>query len=97
MIKMRNKLTNLAKRREYLIAEAAAQRLMLVQQVEPFRAPLILADRGLSAVSYIKSHPAWAASSGIALFAAGRSSHIGKWLQRGWVAWQVLSRLRTKQ
>ncbi len=96
MTKMRNKLTNLAKRRECLIAEAAAQRLMLVQQIEPLRAPLILADRGLSAVSYIKSHPAWVSGASIALLAAVRPSHIGKWLQRGWLAWQVLCRLRAK-
>lgn len=99
---MRNKLTdlklaNLAKRREHLIAEAAAQRLMLKQQIEPLRAPLILLDRGISAVRYVKNHPAWALSTSVALLTVARPSRLSKWLQRGWVTWQVLCRLRARQ
>jgi hypothetical protein len=56
---MNKKLRNLAERRESLVAEAAAQRLLIAQNIETWRTPLGLADRGLAAVSYIKSHPVW--------------------------------------
>jgi YqjK-like protein len=93
---MSKKLVNLAKRREHLIAEASAQRLMLTQHIEPLRASLDLADRGLTAVSYVKSHPVWTASAGIALLTLVRPNRVGRWLQRGWLAWQVLRRFQTK-
>jgi hypothetical protein len=91
---MSNKLHNLAKRREFLIAEAAAQRLLLAQHIEDWRAPLVLADRGLAALSYIKNHPVSVASAGIGLFTAAGSSRVGKWFQRGWLAWQIVRKLR---
>jgi YqjK-like protein len=93
---MRNKLTNLAKRREHLVAQAAGQRLLLAQSVEAWRAPLALADRGLAVVSYIKIHPAWMVGTSVALLTVARPSRVGKWFQRGWVAWQVVRRLRGK-
>jgi hypothetical protein len=93
---MSKKLTSLAKRREHLIAEASAQRLILAQHIEPLRATLGLADRGLAAVSYVKSHPVRAASVGIALLTAIRPNRAVKWLRRGWLAWQVLRRFQTK-
>lgn len=93
---MNNKLTSLAKRREHLIAEAATQRLMLTQHIEPLRATLVLADRGLAAVRYIKSHPAWMVSASLVFLTVMRSSQVGKWLQLGWLVWQVLRRLGTK-
>jgi len=92
---MSNKLRNLAERREHLITEAAKQRLMLSQNIETLRAPLVLADRGLAAVCYIKSHPMWVAGvgAGVGLLTIVRPSRIGKWFQSGLLMWQVLRRL----
>jgi YqjK-like protein len=91
---MNKKLRNLAERRETLVAEAAAQRLLMAQNVETWRKPLAIADRGLAAVSYIKSHPILTAGTSLGLFTVMRSSSASKWFQRGWLVWQVVRRLR---
>ena len=90
---MSDKLIRLAERRERLIAQAAAQRMALAQNIEPWRVPLALADQGLTALRYIKSHPAWIVGGGI-LFAMLRPGSVGKWLRRGWVTWQIINKLR---
>ncbi|MDO9272473.1 MAG: YqjK-like family protein [Rugosibacter sp.] len=96
-----NELTRLAARREQLIAQAAAQRMALAQSIEPWRAPLALADQGLVVVRLIKSRPAWLVGAAALFLAvlrpAGlRSGHIGKWLRRGWVTWQIVQNLSRK-
>lgn len=83
----------LAERRERLIAQAAAQRATLAQCIEPWRAPLARVDQGLNLLRTVKHHPAWIVG-GVALFAVLRPARVVKWLRRGWVAWQVLHRLR---
>ncbi len=92
---MNEKLIRLAERRERLIAQAAAQRMALAQNIEPWRKPLARVDQGLDALRYIKSHPAWIVGGGI-LLAALRPGRIGKWLGRGWVTWQMIHKLRGK-
>ena len=90
---MNNKLIRLAERRERLVARAAAQRVTLAQNIEPWRIPLALADQGLAALRYIKSHPEWIVG-GVVLLAALRPGRVGKWLGRGWVTWQMMHTLR---
>lgn len=90
---MNDKLIRLAERREHLVAQAAAQRMALAQNIEPWRKPLARADQGLAALRYISSHPAWIVG-GVALLAILRPGRIGKWLGRGWVTWQMLHKLR---
>jgi len=95
---MNDKLTRLAVRREQLIAQAAAQRGVLAQSMESWRTPLALADQGLAVVRRIKSRPAWLVGAALLLAvvrpAGLRSGRLGKWLRRGWVAWQVVRNLR---
>lgn len=90
---MNEKSIRLAERRERLVAQAAAQRMALAQNIEPWRNPLARADQGLAALRYIKSHPAWIVG-GVALLAALRPGRAGKWLRRGWVTWQMVHKLR---
>lgn len=92
---MNDKLTRLVARREQLIAQATAQRMALAQNIELWRTPLALADQGLAAVRFIKSHPAWIVG-GAVLLAALRPGRVGKWLRRGWVTWQVVRNLRSR-
>jgi hypothetical protein len=47
----------------------------------------------LAALSYIKRHPAWLVGGGV-LLATLRLGRVGKWLRRGWVAWQMMHNLR---
>jgi YqjK-like protein len=90
---MNEKLIRLAERRERLVVQAAAQRVALAENIEPWRAPLALADRGLTALRLIRSHPAWLVG-GLVLLVALRPGRAGKWLRRGWVTWQIMQRLR---
>ena len=90
---MSDKLIRLAERRERLVAQAAAQRMALEQNIEPWRVPLALADQGLTALRFIKSHPALIVGGGI-LFAMLKPGSVGKWLQRGWITWQIINKLR---
>jgi len=90
---MNKKRILLAERRERLVAQAAAQRMALAQSIEPWRIPLARADRGLAALRYIKSHPAWAVGA-VVLLAALRPGRVGKWLGRGWVTWQMMHKPR---
>lgn len=92
---MNVKLTRLAERRAQLIAQAAAERAVLAQSVEPWRTPLAWADRGLEAIQVFRRHPVWMVGgvAAIALLGA-RFSRAGKWLRRGWITWQVVQKLR---
>jgi len=90
---MNNTLISLAERRERLVAQAAAQRVQLAQNIDPLRSPLARADQGLAALRYIKRHPALMVGGGI-LLATLRLGRIGKWLRRGWVGWQMMQNLR---
>ncbi len=86
---MSNKLIRLAERRERLDTQAAAQRLRLAQNIELWRTPLALADRGIAALRYTKSHRDWVVG-GVVMLAALRPGRVRKWLTRGWVMWQMM-------
>jgi len=90
---MNKELILVVARRERLVAQAAAQRRTLAQDIEPWRTPLSLADHGLTALRYARRHPQWLIG-GIVLLALLQPRHVGKWMGRGWVSWQVMHRLR---
>ena len=90
---MNKKLTALAERRSRLVTQAAAQRAALTQHMEPWRARLALADRGITVIRYIRRHPALMVGAAL-LFAAVRPQRARKWLQRGWGMWLIGRRLR---
>ena len=91
---MNEKLIRLAERRERLVAQTAAQRMALAQNIEPWCIHLALANQGLAALHFTKSrHPAWIVG-GVVLLAALRPGRVGKWLRRGWVTWQIMHKLR---
>ena len=89
---MKQTLIRLAERRERLVAQAAAQRTALAENIEPWRAPLALADQGLAALRFLKRHPAWIVGGGIVL-ATLRLGNTMKWLRRGWLSWLVARKL----
>ncbi len=92
---MSKKLILLAERREHLLTQAAAQRVSLAATIEPWRKPLARVDQGLTLLRYLKHHPVWLISSGLAL-ATLRPVYLGKWLGRGWVAWKLLRKHNDK-
>lgn len=92
---MNRKLTQLAERRKLLIAQAEAQRALLTYNLAPWRERLSLVDRAIGAVRYVRSHPALIFGVTL-LIAALRRRRVGTWLQRGWLAWQIGRRLRSR-
>ena len=85
---MNSTLTQLAERREHLVAQAAAQRTALAQHAAPWRAPLALADRGLDILRTIRRHPAWLLGATLVLVAL-RPGRAGKLTRFALVGWQV--------
>lgn len=90
---MNRKLAQLADRRRQLVAQAAFQRTALAQDMVPWRARLTLVDQGVAAIRYLRSRPFLILGVAL-LFAAVRPRGAGKWLRRGWLAWQIGRRLR---
>ena len=90
---MNQELTRLAERRHRLVAQAAAQRAVLAHDAEPWRARLALVDQGVAVFRFIGRNPALMVGA-VLLLAALRPRRAGKWLQRGWLAWQLGRRLR---
>ena len=93
---MNKKLLLLAQRRKRLGLEAAQQRVRLEQAVEVWRGPLALADQGLAAMSFIKNHPFYVAGISAIIVRLFRKSFIGKWLGRGMMAWQLITKLQRR-
>jgi hypothetical protein len=89
---MNDKLTRLAERREHLVAQAAAQRAALAQSVEPWRAPLALADRGVTVLRYIGRHPALVVGA-MLMIAALRPKRAARGLGQAWAVWRLGRRL----
>lgn len=85
---MNVKLAKLAQRRQQLVAQSAAQRVMIAQHIEPWRTPLALADRGFNIIRYVKRHPVFMVGT-LSLLGLMRLSRAGKWLQGGWLVMQV--------
>ena len=85
---MSRKLTQLAERRQQLVALSAAQRTTLSYTLEPWRARLSLVDRGVAVLCYVKRHPILMVGGSL-LLAALRRRRVGRWLQRGLIAWQI--------
>jgi len=93
---MKLNLNQIAQRRAHLQAQAASQRAELAQQMERFRAPLTLVDRGMEAIRFVRRNPLLLVGAST-LFIALRQYGSGKWLRRGWLVWQLVRRLRSKQ
>ena len=92
---MNNLPVPLSERRKHLVAQAAAQRSAFAQHIEPLRQPFALADKALDVIRYLKRHPALIVG-GVVLIALWRPGGIGAKLQRAFVAWQFLARLRNR-
>lgn len=91
---MNNDLAPLEERRARLVSLAGAQRRALANCFEPWRRPLTIADRGIAAMRFIRAHPAWIIAGALAPRAL-QAGRLGGWLRRGFMAWQIVSRLRS--
>ncbi len=91
---MNKRLIGVAERRALLVAKAAGQRETLGRNVEVWARPLSMVDRGLAALRFVASHPAWIVGSALAPVAL-QPGRMGSWLRRGAAIFQLVGRLRS--
>lgn len=86
-------LTELARRKERLIARAEQQRIVISASCLQLRKPLGMVDRGIAVVHYLKAHPLLLAAGILAMAAIGRRNLLG-WAGRGLFVWRALRSVR---
>ena len=94
---MNNSLITLAKKRQRLVDEAQMQRLAVANQLQAWHKPISMLDYAINMLRYVKQHPILVASGGSALLSMFKPNALSLWLQRGLLAWQILSKFRKKQ
>jgi YqjK-like protein len=93
---LKKALARIAERRATLVALSEVQRETLNRNVLAWRGPLTLVDRGLAALRFVSKHPAWIVGSAL-VPSALRPGTLGSWLRRGFMAFQLVSRLRSSR
>ena len=94
---MNNSLVTLAKKRQRLVEEAQMQRVAVANQLQAWHKPISMLDYAINMLRYVKQHPILVASGGSALLSMFKPNALSLWLQRGLLAWQILSKFRKKQ
>jgi len=94
---MNNSLVTLAKKRQRLVEEAQMQRVVVANQLQAWHKPISMLDYAINMLRYVKQHPVLVASGGSALLTMFKPNALSLWLQRGLLAWQILSKFRKKQ
>lgn len=90
---MNQRLIDLALKKQRLQAQAAAQRVMIVQALKSAAPAFGAAEKVRSALHWAKAHPEWLAGIGVALLVA-RPRAFFRWAKRGFFVWRSLRRLR---
>lgn len=85
---------SLPARRARLLVKIAQQRGELEQSVEPWRAPLSIADHVVDAARWVRRNPIMAVAGGAVFVLTAKQRGIVVLLRRGLVAWQVARRVR---
>jgi hypothetical protein len=94
---MKPTLVKLAKKRQVLVDEAQMQRVAVVDQLQAWHKPIGMLDSAINMLRYIKRHPILVASAGSTLLSMFKPNALSLWLQRGLLAWQILSKLKNKR
>ena len=84
---MSNQMLRVMQRRGELLARIAAQRGQVAEVGARWQTPLALADRGLAAVRFLRSHPVLVA--GVAALLVIRRRGVTGLARSGWRAWKV--------
>jgi hypothetical protein len=91
---MNKKQIQLSEKQAQLINRAAQQRLALRRDIEPWRAPLALTDRSITALRYVRRHPQWVVGT-VILLTIARPARALKWLERGLILWKMTRSMGT--
>lgn len=90
---MNPRLTELALKKEALVARAAMQRDQIEDALLPWRQPLALADKAVEGYAFLKRHPGIV----VALAAAAviwQPRRLLRWVSKSWVLWRASRGLR---
>lgn len=94
---MNQQILEVMQRRAELLARIASQREQMAEIREDFKTPLALADKGLAAVRYLRSHPVLVAAVA-ALFVIRRRGvfalAMGAW--RVWKGYRSITSISAK-
>lgn len=80
-------IERIIQRRAELITRAAQQRDDIATALGTLRAPLAVADKGVAAVTYVKSHPGIAAAVIVATAVISPRRTL-RWAQRALLVWR---------
>jgi hypothetical protein len=89
-----DRLIEVARRKESLIAASARQRAMLAAELRAWQKPIGMIDRGIAATRFLKAHPALVAAGVMVAGVLGRRSLL-RWVGRGVVVWRSWRALQT--
>ena len=90
---MKKKLALIAERRQLLVAQAEQQRVTLAKNIRPLQGSLVLADKSLNIVRYVKKHPILIMGL-VSLIGLLRPMGAVKWMRRSWIASLAMRGLR---
>lgn len=94
---MNEKLIALAERRQQLIHKIATQRIALVQNMEPLRQPLVVAEHGIEVIRYFRKYPILMAGVSALTGILMRKFHIARisaFVQTSWSIFQLVRDVR---
>ena len=89
-----NRLAHIEGRKARLIAQCARQRDQFAAELNAWRGPVSVIDRGMQAGRLLKAHPVIAAVLLIAVAVIGRR-HLLRWAGRGLIVWKFWNTVRS--
>lgn len=88
------RLIDVARRKERLLADCARRRAELVAELTAWRAPIAVMERSVAATRFIRAHPVAVAAVIAAMAVLGRR-HLARWARRGILIWRGWRTIRT--
>lgn len=85
---MQQRMIEIMRRREQLIARASMQRSEVSRACRSWEKSIGIIDRGLAVAMFFREHPVLLAGVTALLMALGRRNLLG-WVRRGWIAWRL--------
>jgi hypothetical protein len=87
------RLTEIARRKESLVAKSGRERAALVSEFGVWQKPVDVIEQGLAAARFLKSHPLLVVAAMVVVAALGRRKLL-RWAGQGLVAWRAWRTLR---
>ena len=87
------RLTEIARRKENLVAKSVSQRAALVAKLGAWQKPIDVIDHGIAAARFLKSHPLPVAAAMVIIAVLGRRKLL-RWAGQGLVVWRAWRTVR---